>query len=167
MCWAKYCPTGQSSMSWEISRSLARSCSQESMNAANFQLAKTHYKGNLHSEQPGISIPIGICNGKMHRGGRLNKPFQISVSGESFILSRTFSSSFDHWPFETLGDSVHITGEFSELMNGKGRYKMSKLIYFYTYIKSTEPAQTVQIAANKILDLLCEITCLTHWPLLK
>ena len=91
-------------------RSLARRSPPENVNAANFQLAKTHYMDSLPSEQAGSSSPTGICSVKMHKGGRLNKPFQISRPGESFILSSLLQFSFDRQPFKILGDCGKLAG---------------------------------------------------------
>lgn len=88
-------------------RSLARASAQESTGAANFQLARTHDKDSLLSEQPGISTPGGVCSEKMHLGKRLHKPFQISAPGASLILVCLVDLPFpiwllrssDPWPF--------------------------------------------------------------------
>lgn len=145
------------------------------MSAANFQLAKTRYKDNLLFEQPGISTPIGICNTDAR--GRKTKQtfsafcsrwiFQSGLFGKSFIhiwsapiffWSLTISNIREQWTHHRL---------VLELRNSLGKCRMSEQIYFDMYTQGIGLAWTIQIVANKILDLLCEEACLSHWPLLK
>lgn len=79
-------------------------------NAANFQLAKTHYKDTLLHEQPGISTPIGICN---TTGGRGRSSRPSGVDGDDF----TAAAADQHHAVQVLREDLeefHVCAEVKD-----------------------------------------------------
>ena len=87
------------------------------------------------------------------------------------FLSGLLQSSFDHWPFQILEKSGHMTGWFQNRERARTNERwMNRSIYMsvcvythththtHTHTQSFEPAWIAQIVANEIVDFLCEET---------
>ena len=113
----------------------------------------------------------------MHLGERLNKPFQSSAPGESFILVYLVNLSFPIWSAPIFFWSLTISNIreewahdrlVSEPRKSQDKWKVNEQIYLYvcmcvhththTHTQSFEPAWIAQIVANEIVDFLCEET---------